>query len=96
MPLDPHVAAHREAIKAVAAQHGVRSLRVFGSRARGEAGSGSDLDLLIEAGPERSFFFPGGLVADLEDLLGCAVEVVTEKALHPALRERVLREARPL
>jgi len=86
----------REEILRIASRHGVRSVRVFGSAARGEAGEGSDLDLLIEAGPHRTPWFPGGLIADLESLLGCRVDVVTEKALHWYIRDRVLQEARPL
>jgi predicted nucleotidyltransferase len=50
--------------------------------ARGEAGDDSDLDLLIEAGPQRTFFFPGGLVADLEEVLQRRVDIVEEKGLH--------------
>jgi uncharacterized protein len=87
---------HREAIRAIAGRHGVTRVRVFGSVARGEATSSSDLDLLIETGPETSAWFPAGLILDLEQLLGRRVEVVTERALNPAIRERVLQEARPL
>ncbi len=94
--MDPLLQRHRDAILRIAADHGVRSVRVFGSRARGEATEASDVDLLIEAGPARSFFFPGGLIADLEDLLGRRVEVVTPQALYPDLRQRVLGEAVPL
>ena len=86
----------RQEIFQIAARHGVRNIRVFGSAARGEAGEGSDLDLLIEAGPQRTPWFPGGLIAELEELLGCRVDVVTEKALHWYIRDRVLQEARPL
>jgi predicted nucleotidyltransferase len=86
----------REEILRIGARHGVRSIRVFGSAARGEAREGSDLDLLIETGPERTPWFPGGLIADLEELLGCRVDVVTEKALHWYIRDRVLQEAIPL
>ena len=69
---------------------------VFGSFARGEAGPDSDLDLLIDVGPEHSSWFPVGLIQDLEDLLGCHVDVVTESALYHTIRDRVLAEARPL
>ncbi len=96
MPYDPLVIENREAILRIAERHGARNVRVFGSRARDEATAASDVDLLVEAGPERSFFFPGGLIADLETLLGCPVEIVTERGLHPALRGRVLEEAVPL
>ena len=64
--------------------------------ARGDATEDSDVDLLVVPGPDRTPFFPGGLVADLEELLGRAVQVVSERALHPALRNRVLVEAQRL
>ena len=86
----------REDIRRIAAKHGVRNIRVFGSVARGDAGPESDIDLLIDAGPNTSSWFPAGLIMDLEVLLGRRVEVVTEKALNPDLRDQVLREALPL
>ncbi len=86
----------REEILRLAAWHGALNLRVFGSVARGEAKPESDVDFLVEVGPNRTPFFPGGLVADLEDLLGRKVDVVTEKGLHWYIRERVLKEALPL
>lgn len=96
MDINKLVQEKREEILRIAARHGVRTIRLFGSVARGEAGVSSDVDFLIEAGPERTPWFPGGLIADLEDLLGCRVEVVTEKALHWYIRDRVLQEAVPL
>ncbi len=86
----------REAIQRIAVQHGASNVRVFGSVARREAGPESDVDLLIDAGPTTSSWFPAGLILDLEELLGCRVDVVTENALHPDMRERVFREAVPL
>ena len=86
----------REDIQRIAAKHGAYNIRIFGSVARGEAGVESDVDFLIEKGPTTSSWFPAGLVLDLEELLGRRVEIVTEKALNPYLRERVLREAIPL
>lgn len=86
----------REEILQLATRHGARNLRVFGSVARGEARPESDVDFLVEVGPNRTPFFPGGLVADLEDLLGRKVDVVTEKGLHWFIRDRVLKEAQPL
>jgi hypothetical protein len=74
----------------------VTRLRVIGSVARGEARPDSDLDLLIEVGPATSSWFPAGLIMALEQLLGCRVDIVTERALNLALRETVLRDARPL
>jgi uncharacterized protein len=96
MTLDELRASSREAILAAAARHGVTRVRVFGSFARGEAQPTSDLDLLIERGPRRTPFFPGGLVADLEDLVGRRVDVVTERSLPMQIRDRVLQEAVPL
>jgi uncharacterized protein len=64
------VRAKREQILQLARRHGVTEVRVFGSMARGDAGPQSDVDLLIEVGPDPSPWFPGGLVAELEELLG--------------------------
>jgi len=86
----------REDIRRIAAKHGVSSIKVFGSVARGQAKPDSDLDLLIDVGPTTSAWFPAGLILDLENLLGCRVEVVTEKGLNPQLREQVLSEAMPI
>ena len=80
----------------IAIQHGARNIRIFGSVARGDSSTESDIDFLVDAGPDTSSWFPAGLILDLEEILGCRVEVVTEKGLNPHLRERVLREAVPL
>jgi predicted nucleotidyltransferase len=84
---------NRDEILKIADRHGVHNVRVFGSVARGEAGPTSDVDFLVEAGPSTSSWFPGGLIVDLEALLGRRVEVVTERGLHPQLRDGVLKEA---
>ena len=86
----------REQIIQLARRHGVTRVRVFGSMARGDAGPQSDVDLLIEVGPDPSPWFPGGLVAELEELIGRRVQVVTERRLDALLRDRVLQEAVPL
>ncbi|HYH80954.1 MAG TPA: nucleotidyltransferase family protein [Longimicrobium sp.] len=96
MEIEQLIRSKRDLIHRIAARHGAHNVRVFGSVARGEAGPESDVDLLVEAGPTTSAWFPGGLVADLEDVLGRRVEVVTERALAPELRERVLSEAVPV
>ena len=96
MKSDRILKSKREEILRIAARHGARNVRVFGSAARGEAGPRSDIDFLVDVGPERTPFFPGGLLADLEELLGCKVDVVTENGLHWYIRERVLKEAVPL
>jgi len=86
----------REDILRVARQHGVGRVHIFGSRARGTTGEGSDVDLLIEVNGPTTPWFPGGLVADLETLLGCRVDVVEADALRPEMRARALAEAVPL
>jgi len=86
----------REEILEIAARHGATNVRIFGSAARGEAGEESDIDLLVDVGPGRTPFFPGGLLADLEELLGCKVDIVTADGLHWYIRDRVLNEAVPL
>jgi predicted nucleotidyltransferase len=86
----------RDAILAIAAKHGVTRVRVFGSFARGEAREDSDLDLLVEAGPQTPPWFPGGLLYDLEAQLGRRVDIAEEQTLHPLIRDRVLEEAIPL
>jgi len=96
MGIDEPLKAKREQILQIAAKHGARNVRVFGSVAHGEAGPQSDVDLLVDVGPDPSPFFPGGLLADLEELLGRRVDVLTENALHWYIRDRILREARPL
>jgi predicted nucleotidyltransferase len=96
MGIEELIGRRREEILRIASHHGARNVRVFGSVARGDAKATSDLDLLIEAGPNLTPWFPGGLVSDLEELLGRHVDVVTEQALHPAMRDRVLREAVPV
>lgn len=83
----------RAEIIAIAAKHGAYNVRIFGSVARNEADSASDLDLLVDMEPERSLLDLGGLLMDLQELLGCQVDVVTEKGLRGRIRERVLREA---
>jgi len=83
----------REEILRIAARHGARNVRVFGSVARGEADAASDIDFLVEMEPGRSILDMGGLLMDLQDLLGRKVDVATERGLKPRLRDRVLREA---
>ena len=90
------LAEKREEILRIAARHGAYNVRVFGSVARGDAGIASDVDLLVDVRPDHSAFFPGGLVADLEDLLGRRVDVVEPAGLHWYLRDTILHEAVPL
>ena len=90
------LAKKRDAILALAVKYGASHLRLFGSVARGEARPDSDIDLLVDLEPGRSLFDLGGLLMDLQNLLGFKVDVVTEPGLRPRIREQVLQEARPL
>jgi hypothetical protein len=90
------LAEKREEILQIAAKHGAYNVRIFGSAARGEEDQESDIDFLIDAGPQHTPWFPSGLIVDLEKLLGRKVDVVTEKGLRKRIRERVLQEAMQL
>jgi predicted nucleotidyltransferase len=86
----------RNEILQVAARHGAGNVRLFGSVARGEDTLESDVDLLVDVTGETTPWFPGSLVADLEQLLGRRVQVVIRRSLSPLIRDSVLREAVPL
>lgn len=86
----------RDDILRIAQEHGVYNVRVFGSAVRDDAGEESDIDFLVDVGPDHSPFFPGGMLADMEDLLGRKVDIVTENALHWYIKDRVMQEAMPL
>jgi len=96
MEIEKLMKEKREEILQIARRHGAKNIRLFGSVARGEAGESSDIDILVEVGENPSPWFPGGLIADLEELLGRRVHVVTVGALHSYIRDRVLQEAVPL
>lgn len=83
----------RDEIIKIAANHGAQNLRIFGSVARGEATQSSDLDVLIKLEPGRSLLDLVAIKQDLEDLLGCSVDVVTEDAVSPHIRDQVLKDA---
>ena len=86
----------REEILNLASYHGACNVRVFGSVARGEADSNSDIDLLVDLGDNLSPWFPVRLIRDLEQLLGRKVDIVTENGLKERIKKRVLQEAIPL
>jgi hypothetical protein len=86
----------RQEILRIAAKHGARNLRIFGSVARGEAGPDSDVDFLVDLEPGRTLFDLGALLMELRDFLGLKVDVVTEHGLKPRIREHVLKEAETL
>lgn len=86
----------RDEILRIAAKHGARNVRIFGSMVRGEAGKESDVDFLVEFEPDRSLLDHAALVLDLQELLGRKVDVVTEGGLYWLLRRRILKKARAL
>ena len=81
----------RDQILKIAAKRGAKRIRLFGSAARGDSGPGSDVDFLEEFEPGRSLLDQGGLLMDLQELLGCKVDVVSERALR---REQDLHNER--
>jgi predicted nucleotidyltransferase len=76
----------------LAEKHGVKSLALFGSVCRDEAGPDSDVDLLVEFDRPVGYFGLFALQAHLESVLGCKVDLGTPSSLKPRIRERVLRE----
>lgn len=86
----------RTAILETDRRHGARNVRIFGSVARGDNDQKSDLDFLVEFEPGRSLLDHAALLPNLEELLRCKVDVMSEKGIKSRIRERVLREARPL
>ena len=93
MGIDDLLKEKRQTVLEIAARHGARNVRVFGSVARGDADESSDIDLLVELEPGRSLFDHAALLVELRELLGRPVDVVTESGLRPRIRDRVLREA---
>ena len=96
MALEALLGQKRQDVLRIAGKYGARRVRIFGSVARGEADNQSDVDFLVDLDPGRSLLDLGGLQFELEALLGCPVDVVTERGLKPRIRERVLREAVPV
>ena len=96
MKADDILKTKRDEILRVAQKHGVTGIRVFGSAARGELRPDSDVDFLIEVGGPTTPWFPGGLVAELEELLGRRVDVVEPDAIDASMKRNVLGEAIPI
>jgi predicted nucleotidyltransferase len=86
----------REEILRITERYGARNVRVFGSVARGENDEQSDVDFLVRIESGVTLLKHAAMVRELEALLGCKVDVVSESGLRPRMRERVLKEAAPL
>lgn len=91
--MDVLLRSKREDILRLATSHGARNVRVFGSLARGESTGASDVDLLVEMEEGRTLLDLVGLWQDLEELLGCNVDVITDGGISPYLRSQIHREA---
>ena len=96
MKLEEVIKTNRNQILQIAVKHGAVNVRVFGSVASRKSKEGSDLDLLVDISGKCTPFFPGGLITELEELLDVKVDVVTPKALHWYIRDKILKESKPL
>jgi predicted nucleotidyltransferase len=90
------VVEKKQEILAVAHAHGLLNVRVFGSVVRGEDTLQSDVDFLVDLDKGCTLLDMGGALVKLQELLGRKVDIVTERGLHWYLREKILKEARPL
>lgn len=86
----------RNAVREAAGRYRTANPRVFGSVLHGTDSEGSDLDLLVDALPGATLFDLGGLQAELEDLLGIEVDLLTPGDLPQKIRDQVLAEAQPV
>ncbi|NJM71905.1 MAG: nucleotidyltransferase family protein [Scytonema sp. RU_4_4] len=93
MGIDEVLLPFRKEILEIAAKYGAYNVRVFGSVARGEAKPESDVDFLVEIEPQRTLLDQISLMQSLEALLGRKVDVAESETLHPAIKERILKEA---
>jgi predicted nucleotidyltransferase len=83
-------------VLAVARRHGASNLRIYGSIAKGQEHNGSDLDLLVDLAADQTLLGLIQLRQELEDLLGCPVDVTEAETLHPLIRSKILGQALPL
>lgn len=90
------IQSKRDVIIDAAVRHGAHNVRIFGSVARGENSSSSDIDFLVEMDEKSSLFDQAELLYDLEQIFGCKVDVVDQSRLHSLIRDRILAESRPL
>jgi uncharacterized protein len=96
MTVQDLVKEKREEILRIAAKNGAGNVRIFGSVVRGEADLASDVDLLVTLEPGTTLLDHAALILELEELLGCKVDVASDRGLRPRVKERVLSQAVPL
>ncbi|HMK90328.1 MAG TPA: nucleotidyltransferase family protein [Methylocystis sp.] len=87
---------NREAVRAAVSRFRATNPRVFGSVLHGEDHEGSDIDILVDALPGATLFDLGGLLMDLQDILGVRVDLVTPQELPQRIRAEILAEAAPI
>ena len=90
------VEERKEQIIKIAGKYGAHNVRIIGSVARREADTSSDLDLLVDIEKGRTLLDHAALILDLEELLGCKVDVASDRGLRERIKARVLEEAIPL
>lgn len=83
----------QEALAEICNRNDIERLRLFGSFARGEEREGSDVDLIADFATRKSLLDLVRIERELSDYLGRKVDLLTERALSPYLRDRILREA---
>ena len=96
MPYKDLLRKRRDEIFRIARQYGAHNIRIFGSVQKEIDRIDSDVDFLVDLEKGRSLLDLGGMVFDLQQLLGRRVDVVTEKGLHWYIKETILSEAEPL
>ena len=94
--INARITNNRSQILSLANQHGIKSMKTFGSMARGEANETSDADFLVEMEDGYDLFDLGSCLIELQNLLHCKVDMVTMEALHPRIRKNILNEAQSL
>jgi predicted nucleotidyltransferase len=87
------LASLRPQVLAVVQRHGASNLRLFGSVATGREHASSDIDLLVDLSADQSLLGLFSLRQELEDLLGCPVDVTETASLDPLIRSEVLSRA---
>ena len=87
------VQQNKNQILLISNRYGIKNIRLFGSIVRGEENENSDIDFLVELEMGRSFLDLVGYWQDLEEILNCSVDVVSENGLSPYLKEKILKEA---
>jgi hypothetical protein len=94
--LPREISDRRTEILELANQFGIADVRLFGSQVRGTASEGSDVDFVVHVRPGHSLLDLLGFEAAVEALLGCPVDVVSERGLPPAIYQEIRRECIPL